>query len=155
MLELVSDRGGVGDLAELASDLLLEVDDLMTIVDAAVMLGFAQMGEGSVTLTEIGTKFVNADILTSKEIFRVQVMERIPLIQTIVKALSARRSGAMRADFFEDVLEEHFPSDESAQQFKTAVDWGRYAELFEYDAAGGWLTLSDARNSATAERVPT
>jgi NitT/TauT family transport system ATP-binding protein len=113
LLELVSDRGGVGDLAELASDLRLEVDDLMIIVDAAVMLGFVQMGEGKLTLTEIGAKFANADILTSKEIFRVQVMERIPFIQTIVKTLGARKSGAMRADFFQDVLEEHFPSDES------------------------------------------
>ena len=119
----------------------------MTIVDAAVMLGFAQMGEGNVTLTEIGTKFVNADILNSKEIFRVQVMERIPLIQTIVKTLGARKSGTMRADFFQDVLEEHFPAEESERQFKTAVDWGRYAEIFEYDAAGGWLTLSDSSST--------
>jgi len=47
-----------------------------------------------------------------------------------------------------DQLEEHFPSDESERQFKTAVDWGRYAELFEYDAAGGWLALSN--NDSTA-----
>lgn len=29
-----------------------------------------------------------------------------------------------------------YAADEAKQQFATAVDWGRYAELFEYDAPG-------------------
>jgi NitT/TauT family transport system ATP-binding protein len=142
LLELVEDQGGTTDLAKLAGDLRLSVNDLLVIVDAAVMLGFAQLAEGEISLTEVGAAFANADILTSKEIFRQQVLERIPLIQIIVQTLSARKSGAMRSAFFEDVLDEHFPEAEAEKQFRTAVDWGRYAELFEYDAAGGWLTTS-------------
>jgi NitT/TauT family transport system ATP-binding protein len=142
LLELIEERGGVGDLAELAADLQLEVDDLLLIVDAAVLLGFATLAAGNVTLTEVGKAFVNADVQAAKEIFRKQVLERVALIQMIVQTLKARKSGAMRAAFFEDILDEHFPEEEAERQFRTAIDWGRYAELFEYDAAGGWLTAS-------------
>jgi NitT/TauT family transport system ATP-binding protein len=33
-----------------------------------------------------------------------------------------------------DILDEHFSAAESEKQFQTLVDWGRYAQLFEYDA---------------------
>ncbi len=142
LLELVDERGGSADLAELADELRLEVDDLLLIVDAAVLLDFATLENGQVKLTDDGRAFADADILASKDIFRKQVMERVPLIQMITQTLKSRKSGSMRAAFFEDILDEHFPADESERQFKTAVDWGRYAELFEYDAVGGWLTAT-------------
>ena len=47
----------------------------------------------------------------------------------------------MRAGFFLDVLDEHFPRQEAQQQFETVVDWERYAELFEYDANEDRLLL--------------
>lgn len=142
LLELVQERGGVGDLAELASELRLEVDDLLIIVDAAVMLGFAKLADGNVTLTDVGQAFASADVLASKEIFRKQALARIPLIQMMVQTLSARKSGSMRSAFFEDILDEHFPEEEAERQFRTAVDWGRFGELFEYDATGGWITAT-------------
>ena len=144
LLELVQERGSVGDLADLATDLRLEVDDLLIIVDAAVMLGFALLADGKVTLTDVGNTFASADVQSSKEIFRKQVLARIPLIQMMVQALSARKSGSMQAAFFEDILDEHFPEEEAERQFKTAVDWGRFAELFEYDATDGWITATAA-----------
>ena len=42
-----------------------------------------------------------------------------------------------------DVLDEHYPEDEAERQFTTAVDWGRYAELFESDADDGLLRLTE------------
>jgi NitT/TauT family transport system ATP-binding protein len=142
LLELVQERGSVGDLADLATDLRLEVDDLLIIVDAAVMLGFAHLADGKVALTDVGNTFASADVQASKEIFRKQVLARIPLVQMMVQSLSARKSGSMQAAFFEDVLDEHFPEEEAERQFKTAVDWGRFAELFEYDATDGWITAT-------------
>jgi len=49
----------------------------------------------------------------------------------------------MRADFFLDLLDEHSSHEESERQFATAVDWGRYAELFEYDASESRIHLPD------------
>ena len=46
--------------------------------------------------------------------------------------------------FFRDLLDEHFSEDESRRQLETAIQWGRYAEIFDYDAATGKLTLTEA-----------
>jgi NitT/TauT family transport system ATP-binding protein len=50
----------------------------------------------------------------------------------------------MPAEFFHDLIDEHFSQDESQRQLETAIQWGRYAEIFDYDAATGKLTLTEA-----------
>ena len=40
LLEILRDAGGTADLADLADDLSLEVDDLLPLVDACLLLGF-------------------------------------------------------------------------------------------------------------------
>ena len=52
---------------------------------------------------------------------------------TIHGALSQSRNGKLKDDFFLGILEENFSDDEAREQFDTAVNWGRYADLFEYD----------------------
>jgi NitT/TauT family transport system ATP-binding protein len=38
-------------------------------------------------------------------------------------------------EFFHDMLDEQFSEDETLRQLETAINWGRYAELFDYDAS--------------------
>ncbi len=142
LLEVLNERPDLRDLPEISSTLQLPTDDLLPIVDAAVLLGFAVVNEGDITLTDIGRVFSSADIQTSKEIFRRQVLDRVPLIKQIYTTLTERPNGAIRAGVFLDMLEEHFPEEEARQQFDIAVDWGRYTELFEYDQADDRLRLS-------------
>jgi NitT/TauT family transport system ATP-binding protein len=141
LLELVNERGGREDLPALASQLQLEADDLTPIMDAAALLGFATVSGGDIVLTPSGQAFAEADIQTSKDIFRHALMEHVPLMQSIVQTLRVKKDGTMRVDFFADILDEHFPEDEASRQLQTAVDWGRYGELFDYDAAGGRISL--------------
>jgi NitT/TauT family transport system ATP-binding protein len=42
------------------------------------------------------------------------------------------------------MLDEQFSEEESQRQLETAVAWGRYAELFDYDAARRRFVLPDA-----------
>jgi NitT/TauT family transport system ATP-binding protein len=141
LLELLVDQGGREDLPVLAERLRLDVDDLFPIVDAAALLGFAQVEKGDVSVTEIGRQFAESDILTSKEIFRQQVVANVPLAVTIYQTLTEKSNRRMKADFFIDILDELYPGDEALRQFNTVVDWGRYAELFEYDAVERQLYL--------------
>ncbi|MCS6812389.1 MAG: AAA-associated domain-containing protein, partial [Cyanobacteria bacterium] len=132
------------DIPRLADRLQLAVDDLLPILDAAVLLGFAEVSQGDVRLTEIGQDFATTTILRSKDLFRQQVLSHVPVLNSIVQTLREKQSGSMRADFFLDLWDEHFPHDEAERQFATAVDWGRYAELFEYDASEDRLYLPEA-----------
>jgi NitT/TauT family transport system ATP-binding protein len=145
LLELIVDQPeGTDDIPRLAGRLQLAVDDLLPILDAAVILGFAEVSQGDVRLTEIGRDFATTTILRSKDLFRQQALIHVPVLTSIVQTLREKRSGSMQADFFLDLWDEHFPHDEAERQFATTVDWGRYAELFEYDASEDRLYLPEA-----------
>ena len=55
------------------------------------MLGFAEVADADLTMTPIGKEWMEADILTSKEIFAERARDRAPLVRAIVRALEARR----------------------------------------------------------------
>jgi NitT/TauT family transport system ATP-binding protein len=149
LLELLVDRGGKEDLPALTDRLRLGMDDLLTIVDAAALLGFATVEKGDIAVTAVGRQYAEADILTSKEIFRQQVIANVPFTVTIFQTLTERSNRRMKADFFIDILDEQYPSEEALRQFETVVDWGRYAELFEYDASTRQLFLPAEEGNIT------
>ena len=134
LLEIVNDRGGREDLPELAESLRLEVDDLLPSVDAAIMLGLANVAQGDVTITDAGREFATAGVHRSHEIFREQLLKHVPFMTTVIEALGHKKDGRIGKDFVVDILDEHFSASEAERQFETLVDWGRYAQLFEYDA---------------------
>jgi NitT/TauT family transport system ATP-binding protein len=142
LLELIVEQPeGKDDLPRLAERIQLEVDDLLPILDAAVLLGFAEVEQGDVKLTEVGRDFATTSILRSKDLFRQQVLTYVPIIVSMVRTLRQKQDRSMRADFFLDLLDEYFPREEAERQFATAIDWGRYAELFEYSASEERLYL--------------
>lgn len=62
-------------------------------------------------------------------------------IALFVHTLREKANGSMRSDFFMGIWNDCFPHEEVERQLATAVDWGRYGELFEYDASEGRLYL--------------
>ena len=143
LIEIVHARGGRVDLPDIAADLNFEIDDLLPLVDAATMLGLVEVTGGDLTLTAVGKDFTTADIQRSKELFAAQVRDRAPLVRTICRAL-AGADGHLRAGFFLDVLRRGFSAADAQQQLDIAVDWGRYGELFDYDAGTDQLTADPA-----------
>ncbi len=133
LLELLAERGGREDLHRLAADLQFEVDDLLPLLDAAALLGFARVEEGDAILTPAGDAFVEAPILARKELFRRRLMEQPTLVSRIHTALSAKKDHRLPEAFFLDLLEAHFSAVEAQRQLETAIHWGRYAELFGFE----------------------
>jgi NitT/TauT family transport system ATP-binding protein len=154
LLELIIDQpDGKDDIPRLAERIQLEVDDLLPILDSVVLLGFAEVSQGDVQLTEIGQDFATTTILRSKDLFRQQALQNVPMLSSIVQTLQEKRSRSMRADFFLDLLDEYYPHEEAERQFATVVDWGRYAELFEYDASEDRLYLPELVAAAVTEKL--
>ena len=141
LLEILAARGGQDGLAELADELSFEIDDLLPLVDAAVMLGLARVPGAQLEITDQGREFAEADIDASKKLFGELIAERAPLIKAILRALHATNDGTLREGFFLDLLRRGFSADEARRQLDIAIDWGRYGELFEYDAESGELVL--------------
>ena len=134
LLELLIDHGGKDDIYRVADDLAFEIDDLLPIVEAGRLLGFLTVHEGDAEITSIGTEYANSEILHQKEVFRKAAVENVLLLRQIVRAVETKSDGTVSAEFFHDVLDEQFTEEETLRQLETAISWGRYAELFDFDA---------------------
>src|SRR6266446_2206337 len=143
LLEILADHGGRVDLHRLADELSLEVDALLPTVDTAVLLGMLRVEEGEAVITPEGQAFAQADIQARKAIFRKAALANVPLLRQMQQALKAKSNRTLSEEFFRDLLDEHFGEEESRRQLETAIQWGRYAEIFDYDAATGKLTLTE------------
>jgi NitT/TauT family transport system ATP-binding protein len=141
LMEILAGRGGREDLPNLAHLLSFGVDDLLPLLDAAQMLGFAVVHSADIELTEEGRKFNAADIDAAKHLFANQARERAPLVRAIVGALSSSSDGTLSERFFLDLLRRGFSEEEARTQLDIAIDWGRYGELFEYDVNTAQLRL--------------
>jgi NitT/TauT family transport system ATP-binding protein len=139
LLELLIDRGGSEDLYHVAEDLHLEVDDLLPIVEASTLLGFAKASEGDVEVTPEGRTFAEADLESKKHLFRDAALARVGLLQQMQKALESKSDHSMPLQFFHDLLDEHFSESDTEKQIETALYWGRYGEIFSYDPENGRL----------------
>jgi NitT/TauT family transport system ATP-binding protein len=144
LLELLLDKGGRDDIYRLADDLAFEIDDLLPIVDAAQLLGFLKIEEGDAAITDSGAEFANSEILRQKELFRDAAVQNVLLLRQIRRALDTKSDHTVPEDFFLDMLDEQFSEEECQRQMETAVTWGRYAELFDFDAGRRRFVMPDA-----------
>ena len=144
LLELLNDRGGEEDTYHIAEDLLLEIDDLLPILDAATLLGFAEVNEGDVRVTEQGRAYAEADIPTRKALFRDAALQHASLLQQMYSVLEKKSNHTVPLEFFRDLLDERFAQVEVDRQIETALLWGRYAEIFTYDEETDQLHLHQA-----------
>ncbi|MFD7666630.1 nitrate/sulfonate/bicarbonate ABC transporter ATP-binding protein [Streptomyces sp. NPDC059788] len=141
LLEVLDTRGGAVDLAALADALSYAVDDLMPLVEAAQLLGYAKVTANRLNLTVTGRGFARADILPRKHLFAAAALANVPLIATIRTLLLASGSGRLREPYLIGRLCGGIPEHAAHRQLATAVTWGRYAELYEYDADDRVLLL--------------
>ena len=132
---------GREDLPRLADNMNLEIDDLFPLLDAADMLGFAAVQRGDITLTPEGQAFAVADVQQQKVLFSQALLARVPLGAHIRQVLAARPEHRAPEERFLRELEDFMSAEDAEKVLATAIDWGRFAELFEYDYNSGVLML--------------
>lgn len=119
------------DLPRLADDLQLELDDLLPLVEAAELVGFAQVAEGDIFLTPLGQTFADASILARKEIIAGRIL-RHPTVRWIYETLQRADDHRGAEENFVQGLRPEF-GDLAGEQLDIAINWGRYAEIFGFD----------------------
>jgi NitT/TauT family transport system ATP-binding protein len=139
LLELIEDRKE--DLYRLGQELQLEIDDILPIVEAAKLMQLVLVAEGDIALTPIGHSFIEGSIDERKRIVRQQMLRHIRLAQQIHSLLMAKQNQRIPEELVLDILERYFTPQEAARQLNTAVDWGRYAELYSFDDPSGEIFL--------------
>jgi len=143
LLELVHARGDCEDLYQLGRHLHLELDDLLPLVEAADLLDLADTQEGDLVLTDAGRRFAEAGVLEEKQVFRQQALAHVSILRQIVQALEAAPRHLLPEEHFLQFLEMHFGEQEAQAQLETAINWGRYAELFTFQEDRGVFRLEE------------
>lgn len=133
------------DLYRLGQRLQLDVDDLYPIIDAADILRLIEVDDGDVCINAKGLLFMQAGIDERKALVKEAMLTAngARLVQQIHRMLVQAGDGAKLPQelIFDAVLLKHFSPQESRRQLEIAIEWGRFAELFGYEALTGTLFL--------------
>ncbi|MBV8520605.1 MAG: nitrate/sulfonate/bicarbonate ABC transporter ATP-binding protein [Acetobacteraceae bacterium] len=134
---------GRADLPALAETLQLELDELLPLGETLQLLRFAELEEGDIRITPAGRAYVAADIEDRKPLFAAALRANVPLISMIRQVLEERWNHRASAVRFQDELEDYMSPDYAEQTLRTAISWGRFAELFSYDEEAQQFSLEE------------
>lgn len=124
---------GKADLPHLAATLQHEIDDLFPIAETLQLLGFAEVAEGDIRLTEPGHLFAGADLDDRKKLFAEHLVRFVPLAAHIHATLCERPDQRAPWAQFARELARFMSEDYAEETLKAVTSWARYAELFSYD----------------------
>ena len=131
LVVLLDQHKGNEDVARLADDLDLEIDEILPAVEFAELLGLIQVSDGRASMTPVGTSYVRASIRARKTILRDQLKTTV-LFRTIVRALDSSPDHYLTDSQLNDLVAfTNAPADDYVQNI---INWGRYTELFRYDS---------------------
>lgn len=136
------------DIYRLESELGIESDHLLLLVESAELLGFAAIARGDIELTPLGLAYAEAGILARKDIFASRV-RRLPIMRWLLSMLRAAENHQLKLTVIETALSLEFPPDEIEHQIETMISWGRYGELIAYDDGSETLTLETEKAKAS------
>jgi NitT/TauT family transport system ATP-binding protein len=130
LLVLLQTHKGSEDVALLADDLDLEIDEILPSLDFAAVLGLLKVKDGRATFTELGQRYIAASIRGRKAILQEQ-LRRTTLFRTILRALETAPEKRLTNEQLTQVLS--MTSAMADEAIQNIVNWGRYAGLIRYD----------------------
>ena len=143
LLTLVPEQEGIS-VAELADELVLELDDLLPILDAGEMLELMAVDGARLGLTPVGRALAEASEEEQQRLLRGQMLLHVPLVRRLQEALDLSAKGEVEGDFVLDLLSEQFTQPEAEAMFETLVSWIRACGLFRYSREQDRFRASDA-----------
>jgi NitT/TauT family transport system ATP-binding protein len=138
LLVLLQDHHGEEDLARLADDLDLEIDEILPSSDWAEALQLVKVHDGRMNFTSAGTRIVAATIRERKAILREQ-LKKTRLFATLARALENAPGARLTGEEVNRLIA--FTTAPADDLVLNIINWGRYTELFRYDQEEEVLTL--------------
>ena len=132
LLEVLDDRGGRENVFALVEDLGRDFGTILNVVKAGELLDFVDTPRQEVVLTDVGRRFLSGSIPERKRIFREQVRQ-LRMFGDVVDQIRRSEKLEMDVDVLQSALALHLPLEDNDRTFRTIVDWGRHADLFDHD----------------------
>ncbi|MDP9175017.1 MAG: nitrate/sulfonate/bicarbonate ABC transporter ATP-binding protein [Planctomycetota bacterium] len=143
LMEIVRDHGSQIDVFKL--DQLTEYDfgHTIAVVKAGELLDLLETPKNQVRLTELGRRFLDADINARKTIFREQLLQ-LGTFRFVMHLLQEANKHRLTKEIIEEELCVRLTTEDVEKVFTTIVGWGRFAELFGYEASSEELYIDEA-----------
>jgi len=141
------------DIYKLPDELSVDSNQILSLTEAAEIMGFATVDKGDISLTPLGETFAEASIQARKEIFNTRI-RRLPLVRWLTTILSISEHHSLDWDVIQAALELEFPEEEAEKQLDTLINWGRYSELLSYNDDKGMVFLEMPTQSSQPEKTP-
>lgn len=141
LIESLDARGGEIDLFDFSEESDQEFGQVVLVAKAAEMLDFVDTPKHQIVLTPIGRTFSGAEHSQRHEIFRQQLSE-LQTVQFVLGLLQKVDGNALDEEIFEEEFAIRLPNQNPLELFETLINWGRYAELFDYDSRTKKLILA-------------
>jgi len=153
LLELLASDtfDGRADLPRLAELTELTDAELLPLAQALSLLEFARIADGDLHLSPLGRRYVDGEHTLRQELFGQQLLMHVPLAAHIRHSLEQEPSGALAEEPFLQLLRESLAADHAERVLRTAIEWGRYGEVFEYDYTTGVIHLPEGEKPPAGE----
>ena len=150
LLELLAGDAfhGRADLPKLAEETELTDDELLPLAQAVSLLGLARLAAGDLHLTPLGQRYVDGEHTLRQELFGQQLLAHVPLAAHIRHSLEQEASGELPEEPFLQLLSESLDAAEAERVLRTAIEWGRHGEVFEYNYTTGLIHLPEGEQAA-------
>ena len=152
MLELLNDRGGREDLYHVADELSVGSERSLAHHRSRVTAKFCLDRKRRCGNHRQGTRVRECGYPDAQNPFpRSRPCPRHADSADQKQPRKQVRCGAA-LEFFRDILEEHFSEEETQRQLDTALHWGRYGEIFFYDADSDRVFLHPLEHRGDSEK---
>jgi NitT/TauT family transport system ATP-binding protein len=152
LMEILRDQGQTVEIFRLDQMTDYEFGHTLAVVKAGEMLGFLDTPRNWVELTDIGNRFLDADVNGRKTMFRDR-LEKLGIFRFASEILREASGGRLPRDVVEEELAVKLPAQDAQATFDTLVAWARYGELFGYEPETRTLYLDQP--GSVAEPVGT
>lgn len=132
LLEVLEVFNGRIDIAKVADELMLELDDLLPVVDAAEVLGFLKVENGDLVLTEEGKKFLSKGATGRKKMLN-HLVANLGIFKAVIEYIKSH-NGEVSKDDLINFFRVEMPDVDAESTFRWLVEWGRHSLLLRYDS---------------------
>jgi NitT/TauT family transport system ATP-binding protein len=121
------------DIATVADELVYDVDELFPVIDTAEALGFIEVEDGKIKLTEVGSRFLDCKYEERSKIVKQQLLKN-KQYKSILDEIKKR--GEVSKEELKEIIRKFETADEETLITITEkfLYYGVYSDLLEYDS---------------------
>ena len=147
LLEILDDHNGSIDIFDLAQKIGKDFGSTISVAKAAELLDFVDTPKHNVIFTDLGRQFLKGDINNRKLLFKQQLLS-LRLFEVVSGMLQRNKSLNLDEEIIQEQLAILLPNEDVERLFETMVGWGRFGELFGYNADDKVLYLDTGQETA-------